>query len=123
MLKITLKRSVVGNTPTNRRTVKALGLRKTGRTVYHTDTPSVRGMLRNIQHLLKVEVVTSAPEKKVAAKAVVKVAPAPKVVAPKAEAPKTKKPAAKEEPVKAAAKKEKKEPAASTKTAKKPAKK
>lgn len=62
MLKITLVRSVIGNKPVNRRTVQALGLRKTGRTVYREDTPSVRGMIRNVQHLLRVESVDSAPE-------------------------------------------------------------
>lgn len=64
MLKLTLVKSAAGNTPTNRRTVKALGLKKTGWTAYHADSASIRGMIRNVQHLLKVEVVEAAPEKK-----------------------------------------------------------
>lgn len=76
MLKITLKKSVYGNTPTNRRTVTALGLGKRGRSVYQKDTPSVRGMIRSVQHLLEVEVVDAAPEKaKKAKKSVVVSAP------------------------------------------------
>ena len=54
MLKITLVRSVIGNTPGNRKTVQALGLRRTGRTVYRQDTPSVRGMIAKIPHLVEV---------------------------------------------------------------------
>lgn len=79
MLKITLVRSVIGAKPVNRRTIKALGLRKTGRTVYREDVPSIRGMLRNVQHLLKVETVDSAPAK-VAKPKKVKTQAAPKPV-------------------------------------------
>lgn len=89
MLKITLVRSVIGNTPTNRRTIAALGLKKTGRTVYRQDTPSVRGMVRNVAHLLKVETVDAAPDAKPKAK------PRAAAVEPKA-APKTEKPKAPE---------------------------
>jgi large subunit ribosomal protein L30 len=37
-----------------KRTIKALGLRKLGHTVEHSDSPSVRGMI-TVQHLLAVE--------------------------------------------------------------------
>jgi ribosomal protein L30 len=88
MLKITLVKSVIGNTPTNRRTVTALGLRKTGRTVYREDTPSVRGMVRNVAHLLKIETVDAAPAKAKKTKKAVNVISRP---APKAQpAPKPK---------------------------------
>jgi len=38
-----------------KRTIKALGLRKLGQTVEHGDTPSVRGMITKVRHLLAVE--------------------------------------------------------------------
>lgn len=60
MLKITLKRSVIGNTPRNRATVRALGLTKTGRSVLQEDTPTIRGMIHHVKHLLAVEVVEGA---------------------------------------------------------------
>lgn len=57
MLKITLVRSVIGNTPKNRATVRALGLSKTGRSVLQNDTPTIRGMIHHVKHLLRVEEV------------------------------------------------------------------
>jgi large subunit ribosomal protein L30 len=57
MLKITLKRSMIGEVPKNRLTAQALGLRKTGRFVYQEDTPSVRGMIHQIKEFLTVETV------------------------------------------------------------------
>ncbi len=104
MLKITLIRSVIGAKPVNRKTVKALGLRKTGRTIYREDVPSIRGMIHNVRHLVKVESVDAAPAKVAKPKKVAVAKPAPKVVAapvavkdkPKAEKkPAAKKPAAK----------------------------
>jgi large subunit ribosomal protein L30 len=118
MLKITLVRSVIGNTPGNRKTVQALGLRKTGRTVYRQDTPSVRGMIRNVAHLLKVENVDSAPEKAKKEKKTVSVISRPE---PKAEKPKAAaKPKAEAKPAEKAPAAEAK-PAAKKPAAKKPA--
>jgi len=57
MLKITLAKSVIGNTPKNRATVRALGLTKTGRSVLQNDTPTIRGMIHHVKHLLRVEEV------------------------------------------------------------------
>ncbi len=57
MLKITLKRSPIGYSETQKRTVRALGLRKLHQSVYHRDEPSIRGMLAKIPHLVEVEVV------------------------------------------------------------------
>lgn len=54
-LKITLVRSVIGRPEDQRRTVRSLGLRKLHSTVCHEDTPAIRGMLRKISHLVKVE--------------------------------------------------------------------
>lgn len=54
-LKITLTRSVIGASEAQRKVVKALGLRKTNSTVVREDTPTVRGMINKVNHLLTVE--------------------------------------------------------------------
>lgn len=57
MLRVKLVKSPIGNTPRNRATVKALGLRKMQQTVTHKDTPEIRGMIHHVKHLLEVEEV------------------------------------------------------------------
>ncbi|MCL1950843.1 MAG: 50S ribosomal protein L30 [Turicibacter sp.] len=54
-LHITLKRSVIGQTDSQRATVHALGLRKTSQTVVKTDNERIRGMINKVSHLLAVE--------------------------------------------------------------------
>ncbi|MCI9196601.1 MAG: 50S ribosomal protein L30 [Lachnospiraceae bacterium] len=56
-LKITLVRSTIGAIPKHRKTVKAMGLRKLNKTVVMPDNPAVRGMIHQVQHLVKVEEV------------------------------------------------------------------
>ncbi len=56
-LKITLIRSPIGHNETQKRTVRALGLRRLHQTVYQPDNPSIRGMIARIPHLLMVEVI------------------------------------------------------------------
>ena len=55
MLKITQVRSKIGYKPKARATLEALGLRKIHQTVELPDIPSVRGMVKKIEYLLKVE--------------------------------------------------------------------
>ncbi|MFG6383805.1 MAG: 50S ribosomal protein L30 [Lachnospiraceae bacterium] len=54
-LKITLVKSTIGAVPKNRKTVEALGLRKLNHSVEMPDNAAVRGMIRKVQHLVKVE--------------------------------------------------------------------
>ncbi len=54
-LKITLVKSTIGAIPKHRKTVAALGLKKVNKTVEHPDNPATRGMIKQVQHLLKVE--------------------------------------------------------------------
>jgi large subunit ribosomal protein L30 len=54
-LKVTLKRSVIGEKPKARATVEGLGLRKINQTVEKPDSPSLRGMLHRVRHLVEVE--------------------------------------------------------------------
>jgi large subunit ribosomal protein L30 len=54
-LKITQTRSSIGQTAKHRGTLRALGLGKIGRTVEHTESPQLAGMLRKVRHLVTVE--------------------------------------------------------------------
>ncbi len=57
-LKITLIKSTIGAVPKNRKTVEALGLRKLNHSVLMPDNDAIRGMIRLVKHLVKVEEVT-----------------------------------------------------------------
>ena len=52
---VTLVRSPIGYTKDQKQTVLALGLRRMHQTIEHKDTPSLRGMIRKVVHLLQVE--------------------------------------------------------------------
>ena len=54
-LKITLVKSTIGAIPKHRKNVEALGLRKLNKSVEMPDNESVRGMVKQVQHLVKVE--------------------------------------------------------------------
>jgi large subunit ribosomal protein L30 len=52
---VTLVRSPIGYTKDQRATALALGLRRMHQTIEHRDTPSLRGMINKISHLVTVE--------------------------------------------------------------------
>ena len=54
-LKITLTRSLIGRPETQRKTIKALGLKKLNSSVELPDNESVRGQLHKVEHLITVE--------------------------------------------------------------------
>ena len=56
-LKITQVRSVIGRPRKHRRVIEALGLKRNQTTVVHDDTPSIRGMVFKVRHLVNVEEV------------------------------------------------------------------
>ncbi|MDE6635539.1 MAG: 50S ribosomal protein L30 [Lachnospiraceae bacterium] len=56
-LNITLVKSTIGAKPKHKKTVEALGLRKLNKTVEMPDNESVRGMIQQVKHLVKVEEV------------------------------------------------------------------
>ena len=56
-LKITQVRSTISRLPKHRRTIEALGLGRIRKTVIHEDTPQIRGMIRSVAHLVRVEQV------------------------------------------------------------------
>lgn len=54
-IKITLIKSVIGKPKVQRQTVEALGLKKLNSSVEKTATPQILGMVKAIEHLVKVE--------------------------------------------------------------------
>ncbi|MDE2765766.1 MAG: 50S ribosomal protein L30 [Chloroflexota bacterium] len=54
-LRIRWSRSLIGYERDQRRTIRALGLRRLHQTVEREDTPTIRGMLHKVRHLVTVE--------------------------------------------------------------------
>jgi large subunit ribosomal protein L30 len=54
-IKLTQTGSPIRRTPNQRQTLIGLGLNKMHRTVELQDSPEVRGMLRKVQHMVRVE--------------------------------------------------------------------
>ena len=54
-LKVTLVKSTIGAVPKHKKTVEALGLKKLNKTVVVPDNAATRGMIKQVQHLVKVE--------------------------------------------------------------------
>ena len=55
ILRITQVKSKIGYKPKAKATLIALGLKKMQQVVEHQDSPQIRGMIKNISYLLKVE--------------------------------------------------------------------
>jgi len=56
-VRITQYKSAIGATKAQKKIMKALGLGKLNRPVLHEAVPEVLGMVRKLQHLLRVEEV------------------------------------------------------------------
>lgn len=56
MIKVTLVKSMNGRPEKHRKVLRGMGLTKMNRTVELEDTPSIRGMVNKVTHLVKVEV-------------------------------------------------------------------
>ena len=54
-LNITLVKSMIGRPEKHRKVLRGMGLRKLHKTVRLEDTPSTRGMIHAVSHLVKVE--------------------------------------------------------------------
>jgi large subunit ribosomal protein L30 len=54
-IRITQTRSGIGYKRDQRRTLKALGLKRLNHSVVHADSASVRGMIHKVRHLVRVE--------------------------------------------------------------------
>lgn len=60
ILRITLVKSPIGYSQRHKDTIRALGLRRINQTVEQPDTPTMRGMVAKVNHLVSIEVI--APE-------------------------------------------------------------
>ena len=56
-LKVTLKKSTIGCNQSMKDTVRSLGLGKINSSAVHSDTPSTRGIIFKVKHLVSVEEV------------------------------------------------------------------
>jgi large subunit ribosomal protein L30 len=54
-VRVTQTGSAIGREKSQRATLKGLGLNKMHRTVELQDTPAIRGMIRKVAHLVRVE--------------------------------------------------------------------
>ncbi|HYP59219.1 MAG TPA: 50S ribosomal protein L30 [Thermomicrobiales bacterium] len=54
-VKVTLKRSPIGRSPRQGQTLQSMGLRRLNQTVELQDTPSTRGMIAKVAHLVSVD--------------------------------------------------------------------
>ena len=54
-IKITLVKSTIGAIPKHKKTVRALGLKKLHSSKIQQDNEAIRGMIKQVSHLVKVE--------------------------------------------------------------------
>ncbi len=54
-LRITWVKSAIGYSQRQKETIRTLGLRRLGDRVEREDSPSLRGMVQKVSHLVKVE--------------------------------------------------------------------
>jgi len=54
-LRVTYRKSAIGYRQDQKDTIRKLGLRRLHQTVEHPDTPTVRGMVAAVRHLVTVE--------------------------------------------------------------------
>ena len=57
MLKITQVKSRIDRKKDHKATLDALGISRMHQTVYHEDSPAIRGMIHKLEYMLQVEVV------------------------------------------------------------------
>jgi large subunit ribosomal protein L30 len=56
-LKVTQVKSAIGTKPKHRDALRTLGLRRIRQSVVREDTPSLRGLVHSVRHLVTVEEV------------------------------------------------------------------
>ncbi len=59
-LKITWKKSSIGRNQRQRRIIQSLGLRRLHHSVVHRDSPTIKGMVQKVIHMLEVEEISEA---------------------------------------------------------------
>ena len=58
-LRVKYVKSSIGYPKDQKATIEALGFRKLQQTVEHEDHPTIRGMIRKVNHLVQVEEIIS----------------------------------------------------------------
>jgi large subunit ribosomal protein L30 len=56
-IRVVWVKSSIGYSERQKGTIRALGLRRLGHVVEHTDTPVIRGMIDKVRHLVEVQEV------------------------------------------------------------------
>ena len=56
-LKITWVKGFIGRPGSQRRIIRSLGLRRLHHSVVHADTPTIRGMINKVSHMLTIQKV------------------------------------------------------------------
>ena len=56
-LRITWVKSFIGRPESQRRIIRSLGLRRLHHSVVHADTPTIRGMINKVSHMLTIQKV------------------------------------------------------------------
>lgn len=54
-LKIRQVKSTINRSGMQKKTIRALGIRRLNQTVVHDDNPCIRGMVKKVEHLVEVE--------------------------------------------------------------------
>lgn len=54
-LKIRQVKSAINRSGRQKKTIRALGIRRLNQTVVHNDNPCIRGMVKKVKHLVEVE--------------------------------------------------------------------
>ncbi len=54
-LKIRQVKSTINRSGMQKKTIRALGIRRLNQTVVHNDNPCIRGMVKKVEHLVEVE--------------------------------------------------------------------
>jgi large subunit ribosomal protein L30 len=61
-LKVTQVKSLIGAVPKHKRTMQAIGFQRNYQTLIKEDTPQLRGMLKQVRHLVNVEEAKAGDE-------------------------------------------------------------
>ncbi len=61
-LRIKQVKSLIGSQPKHKRTMRAIGFHHNQETLLKEDTPQLRGMLHQVQHLVRVEEAKAGKE-------------------------------------------------------------
>lgn len=57
MLRIKVVKSFIGQKPTNKNTLRSMGLRRVGASIVLPDNAATRGMIHKVKHMVEVEEV------------------------------------------------------------------